>query len=284
VRAFNVQSLISMILVGTTTSMLCTAGSPSIGVAVAKGSFQLEDSTIWNNATIFDGSTVGSDTVPLRLRLNNGTKMRMAAASRATLYGNHAVLAKGTAQFEGFANFPVEANNLRISALSPNSMVQVQRTGPNTLMVSAGKGPVLVATAAGLPVANLPAGSSVSFDGQADANGPSKRSGCLTKRDGAYVLTGGVSNLTIELRGTDLEKHVGQSIEVSGDILAAASPVKDATQVLNVTNLKVLSAACMADRSHRDMVSGLIVGAVLATTGFIIIWLLDDDGKASNSR
>ena len=285
VRTFNVQSLISLILVGTTTSMLCTAGSPSIGVAVAKGSFQLEDSVIWNNATIFDGSTVGSETAPLRLRLKNGTQMRMAAASKATVYGNHAVLTKGAAQFAGFANFPLEANNLRISALSPNSVVQLQRTGSNTLVVSADKGSVLVATAAGLPVANLPAGSSVSFDGQADANASSQMSGCLTKRDGAYVLTGGVSNLNIELRGEDLEKHVGQSVEVYGEILAGvSSPVKDVTQVLKVTNLKVLAPTCTGARSHHDKVSGFIVAAALATTGFVIIWLLDEDGKVSNSR
>ena len=283
--ALNVQSLISLILVGTTTSALCPAASPSIGVAVAKGSFQLEDSTIWNNATLYDGSTVSADTAPLRLRLNNGAQMRMAVASTATVYGNRVVLAKGAARFEDLANFAVEANNLRISALVPNSVVQVERRGPNTLVVSAANGPVLVATSAGLPLANLPAGSALSFDGQADANAPSSVSGCLTKRNGVYVLRSGVSNILIELRGNDLEKHLGQSIEVSGEVISgASSPAADVTQVLKVSDLTVLATACKVGNSHRDKIAGIIVAAAAATIGFSLLAALGGEDKNVNSR
>src|SRR5215470_20228309 len=89
----SVQSLIALILVGTLTISL--AAGTAIGVAVSSGSFQVDNSTVYGNTTLFDGSTVRTEKEASRLQLKNGTKMILGGDSRATIYDQRMMLEQG---------------------------------------------------------------------------------------------------------------------------------------------------------------------------------------------
>src|SRR2546425_10048056 len=106
-HALTHRALLSLILVGTVTISL--ASSPAIGLVVAKGSFQLENSTVRGNATVFDGNTIETNKVSSHLQLNNGAQMRLGMESRAKIYGTRAVLEKGIGQLEASKDYQIEA-------------------------------------------------------------------------------------------------------------------------------------------------------------------------------
>ena len=54
------------------TGAIALAGSPAIGIVTASGSFTLENSKVWGNSTLFDGSTVETSQASSSLALRNG--------------------------------------------------------------------------------------------------------------------------------------------------------------------------------------------------------------------
>lgn len=55
-RRLTTEALISLLLVGALIAV--QAGGPAIGVVVTKGSFRIDQSEVWGNGTLFDGTTV----------------------------------------------------------------------------------------------------------------------------------------------------------------------------------------------------------------------------------
>jgi len=161
---YIVQASISLFLV--VFLAVGSAANAWIGVARARGNFRVDDATVYRNSTIFDGSAVETGMVPAELQLAGGARLLLAPSSKSKVYGDRAVLEKGTAQLKGPGNYPVEARTLRIVQAGPDSTAQVILGKTNEVQVAALAGTVQVTNSQGLVVANLMPGSALTLNPQ----------------------------------------------------------------------------------------------------------------------
>jgi hypothetical protein len=68
-----------------------------------------------------------------------------------------------------------------------------------------------------------------------------KVSGILALKDGKFIVVDRVTNVTMQLQGTGLEAEVGNLVEITGTVDAAAPTVAGASQLIDVTSIKRLT-------------------------------------------
>lgn len=151
------------------------------------------------------------------------------------------VLEKGSTDVAGFE---VEASRLRI-APGESATAKVTMAAPSVL-VAAAKGPVRVFDRAGDLIALVQAGTVLSLTPSAQQTDAASLTGCVTKVDGRYLLKDTNTNVTVELRGGNLDQHVGKRIEMTGSVFRTAQPAPGATQVIRVTDAKAVGGECEA--------------------------------------
>jgi hypothetical protein len=234
-RQVTVQSLLSLVLVAA----LAAAQNPAIGLAMAKGSFRVDNSQVWNNATLLEGTTIETARVASQLHLNSGTQLELAAESRGKVYRDRLILERGVGQLENSTSYRIEARGLKVFAAGANAAAQVGFDKENRVVVAARNGPVRVTTAAGIVVANVEPGAPLAFLPQvAGAAPPAKLRGCVEKKNGRFLLTDETTKVRVELVGPGLEAEVGNVIELEGVTDLAAKPAAGASQVVKVSTMK----------------------------------------------
>jgi len=233
---FRTRATLSLVAAFSVTGLM--ASSPSIGIATANGSFQVNSSLVRGSSTLMEGSVIETSFAYSQLQMNNGAHVRLGAGSRVKIYESRLILEKGLGELDSSSAYSVEAHSLRISNVGPNTVARVQITSPSQVVVAALKGPVRVTNSAGLLIANIAAGSSLSFDPEDGAAGPTKVTGCVASRDGRSVITDGTTNVTMEIRGAGVEKEGGNRVEITGASDAGSPTVKGASQIINVSDFK----------------------------------------------
>jgi hypothetical protein len=238
------------------------AASPSIGFITAQGSFQLDNSRIWGNATLFDGSIVETKAVPSRIHLSNGSDIRLAAESKVRFFQGRAVIEKGSIQLQASAGYRVEARTFQISAGAPNTVAGVGLRGAGGVSASTQSGQLLIANAQGLLLADVTAGKGVSLTPEPpSAAGQTKLTGCLVSRKGSLILNDQASNITVQVYGGGVESEVGNRIAISGTTDGAASKTAGASQVIHVSQVTrleagVCTAAALPGKSKTAKIAG----------------------------
>lgn len=251
-----------------------------IGVAVSEGSLSVDNSAVSGNANLSDGATVRTDAAPGRLQLYKGQKVVIGDHSQVKVYGDRLILNQGTTQIAGSPNYSLEALGMRVApSKNAQAVVKVENS---KLLVAALNGPVSVSNAAGIPLASVVSGRSLSFQPTGKADSTSTMRGTIAKENGRFYLPDEMSGLKVELTGKGLENEVGRRVSVTG----AAAPSSDrSTQVIEVAKLNRLSAAPEPEPSPSPspapqtpttgvpgaggvsgLTVGIIVGAVAAGT------------------
>jgi hypothetical protein len=262
--SINARAFFVSILVGT----LCLATNPAIGLVVTNGSFSVDAAQVRGNATLFEGNMVETAKTPSQVQLNNGVKMRLSSASRATIFGGRTVLERGTGQLESSGAYEMEARTLRISGTEPNTVARVQLSGKNSVIVAAVTGTVQVTNANGLLVALMVSGRELEFEPQdAGAAAATKITGCLMKKDGKFVVVDQATNVSMEVQGPGIEKSAGQRVEVTGT--ASGS-------VLTAVTVTALGKGCPAGAGGKGTAktaatSGLSKAATVAIVGGVAV-------------
>src|SRR5882724_3952207 len=123
------------------------AAAPAVGIATARGSFTIDNSSIAGNATLFEGNRIETGRTSSQLQLNNGAKMQLAAESRGIVYRDRLVLERGSGRAE---NYSVEALSLHIRPDGGNGSAQVSVADRGQVLVAALNGPVRVSAANGV--------------------------------------------------------------------------------------------------------------------------------------
>src|SRR5262245_27749543 len=214
---------------------------PSIGVAIAPGSFIVDGSSVTGNATLFDGAAVETAQSSSRLKVNSGAQIDLAPRSRATVHEKYVMLEKGAGDLRAAPGYRMEARSLRIEPRDGRAVARVGFDGKDAVLVSAVNGPVRVFNHIGLVVADVAAGVAMSFVPQAGQPDASALSGCLSKtRGGAYLLKDDKSGVTVELRGSDLDQSVGKRVEVTGTAFRSTEPVAGASSVIRVDTINAV--------------------------------------------
>jgi len=192
------------------------------------------------NATLYAGSRVETDRASSRLRLGAG-RVEMAPASRVRVAEKGIILEQGSTDVTGME---AVASWLRI-APEAGSTAKITLAAPNVL-VAAAKGPVRVFHRSGDLIAFVEAGAALSLTPSAQQSDTASLTGCVTKVEGRYLLKDVNTNVTVELRGGNLDQFVGRRIEMTGAVFRTAQPAPGATQVIRVTDAKAVSGECGA--------------------------------------
>lgn len=273
-KNWSTRSVVSLILAGSLS--VSQAAGPAIGIVVAKGSFQLDGSSVSGNATLFGGATIETEQASSRLQFKSGARVELAPQSRAKIFGDHLTLEKGVGELASAAYqaaYQIEAQTLRIEANEPRTFARVQIEDAKTVLVTAVNGPVHVYNEIGLLVANVMPGDALSFEPQAGSPTASERSGCLlrSKTDNSkFILIDQVANVMVEVRGEGLAEQVGNQVKISGTAFRSAVPVAGAAQVVQANSVELVSkggcsssaAAAAAEKAGKK--AGLSNGAKVA--------------------
>src|SRR5579871_2411661 len=210
--------------------------TPAIGLIVGDGSFTLDHSVIWNNATLFAGNLVETTQTGTQLQLQNGAKVRLASDTRARVFDSHLVLESGIGQLES-SNYRIEAAGLQVSPEAGGGVARVQVNAARSVVVAAYQGQVRVLNKDNVLVAELTQGNELAFEPQAQ-NAATKVSGCLVTAGGRFVLVDRTTGVKEELRGSGLEKEAGNQVEVAGAADTAAPSAKGTSQIIYVDSVK----------------------------------------------
>ncbi len=263
---FTLQSLILLLVAGSLTTGL--ASSAAIGLATAKGSFQIDRATVAGNSTVVDGALIETAGVPSAVSLAGGVRMQLGSASRGKVYRSHMILEEGESQVENGAGFRIEARSLQIQ---PERNAYVALSGANRVLVAASSAPVRVTTAEGVLLASLAPGTSLEFEPQAaGAVAPFTVTGCLVKADGRFLLTDRLANVTLEVRGPNLNDHAGFQVELTGTGLKGVQPARGAGEVMQAAKVRRLHGSCATaarktggnaamSRSTKAIIAGVVI-------------------------
>lgn len=193
----------------------------------------LDRSEVWGNATLFDGAEIETKTASSQAALQNGVRIQLGSASRASVNENHLTLTKGVGQVAAPESYEVSAGDLSIHAAGGNSRVRVALLSGGNLQVSALSGAARVANRTGLVLASVPAGRQMTFAMQAAAAGVVTRTGCLLSKDGRFLIQDQNTQEVVEVRGDNLAMNVGNRVAASGTVSALRPAIAIATSVLN---------------------------------------------------
>jgi len=265
----TMQSLLSLVLVAA----LAAAQNPAIGLAMARGSFRVDNSQVWGNATLLEGTTIETAQVASELRLNSGTRLALAAESRGRVHKDRMILERGTGELREATGYRIEARRLHVYSAASGALARVAFDKDNRVLVAAVNGPVRVMTDGGLLVANIAAGKALSFDPQQPGAAPAmKLTGKLERKDGHFLLTDETTNVIYALVGAGLDQEVGNRIEVTGVLDPTGKPFAPATQLVKLLKLTRLAAlpppraggwAGLSAGAKGAIIAGIVVGATV---------------------
>ncbi|MEZ5402135.1 MAG: hypothetical protein R2729_20850 [Bryobacteraceae bacterium] len=236
-----------------------SAAAPVIGVATAKGSFKLDSAPVIGNGTLLEGSTIETSRTSSELRLVGGVKMSMGTDSRGRVFRDRMVLERGSSQFVNVGQFGLEAKTLHILADDSSASGRVTVSANNRVQVAALTGSFRVTAANGVLLASLRAGNALEFEPSSTggASAPSKLTGCVVKTENNYFLTDETASVTVQLKGGHVEKYAGHKVEVMGAQVPGAKPAGNASQLIQVGQLKDLDRRC-------SLPAGAIAGGAAA--------------------
>jgi hypothetical protein len=238
---------------------LLSAATPGIGIAMSDGNILINSSASAGNATIFDGSTLETQTAASQVRLNGGAKLKLASDSKGTVYSDHVDLQKGSANITGYS---ANANGLNVRA-DGKASAAISMRDQGVVEIAALTGNVHVYNAAGLNVANLAPGRALDLKPQdAGASAPSSLTGCTKKTGSDTLITDETSNVTVQLRGGNAKGN--RRYQVTGSMVPNATPANGATQVLNVTSAKELGACGAGGAAAGAAAGGAAAGGAAA--------------------
>jgi hypothetical protein len=244
------------------------AAAPVIGIATARGDFQVNSLRVSDNATLFEGSTIETAKATSEVRLTGGSRVVLGPGSKGTIYKDRALLEKGQGQIAGAAGFTTHVGPFRIESKEKGT-ARFALLASNRVRVSAVDGAFAIRNARGLILANVAAGNSVELNSQGSTQ--TKIVGKLKKVDGKYFVTDEATNTTLELKGQNLEQFVGQRVEVVGSSIGST-----------VTVTSVTAAAVGGGVSTTAVVAGVLI--VSGVGAGVSLALTQEDPKETTSR
>jgi len=241
---------------------LLSAATSGIGVALSEGNLLIDSSSTAGNATIFNGSTLETQTASSQIHLSGGAQLRLASDSRVRVFSDHVDLQKGSASITGYS---ANASGLSVRA-DGKASANISMRDQGVVEVAALTGDVHVFNAAGLNVANLVPGRALDLRSQG-AGAPSNLTGCAVKSGSNTLLTDETSNVTAQLKGGNVS--TGRRIQVTGSLVPNATPLSGASQVISVANVKEVGGTCRTDAATASAATAGAATAGGAGTGIV---------------
>ena len=263
---------IRFLCIGAIAVASAFGANQAIGTAVANGSFQIDKSSVYGNTTLFDGSLIETGVVSSDLALRGGTRLRLGAQSQARVHPDRLVLDKGQTEISASAGYSVEALGLRVAPDSPQSRLAVTYSGTSRIEVAALAGSARISGLDGALIAKVAAGTALDLEPKASgAASPSKLTGILESKNGAFLLTDETTRVTYALVGTGLGQYIGKRVEVSGTINTGAPTAAGSPQSIQVLEIgEIAKAGKRGGVLHsKAVIAGVAVAAAGGTVAAI---------------
>lgn len=195
---------------------------------------ELDRAVVDGNASLTEGASLRSFKSPARIRLANGNTATLGASSEARVFQERLVLSKGQALLTS-PRYRAEALGFTAIAGAPESRADLEVRGTGAVLVSAIRGPVKVVDSKGTVIARVMPGKALSFEPPESGSSAVTTVTGAVRRDGSrFMLKDELTNLDVELRGSGLERHLGERVEAAG----RAQPSADReSQVVLVSRL-----------------------------------------------
>jgi hypothetical protein len=142
------------------------AASPAIGTIVPQGAFRLNQASLLNDATLFEGATIETGTATSRMDLVSGTRLELSSDSRGRFFDHHLVLERGQSILRKAQGFRVEARGLTILPDTRASTGRVLLPGNTRVQVSAATGSFRVLNSRGMVVVRISSGKALVIEPQ----------------------------------------------------------------------------------------------------------------------
>jgi len=260
--------------------MLCmssysAAATTSIGSVSAQGEMHVDGYAVAGNATLFDGSTVETDSAAAALRLDKDVRITMATGSRGTLYRDRLVLEKGKSEAALPAHFEIDANSLHVTSSQAGSRAVVTVNSNNSVEVASLSGDLQIANSGGLVLARVTPGHALSFAMDAGLSTSFASRGVITEENGHFYLIG-ENDVKYEVVGKNLTKYVGQKVVVTGTLNSATAATGGAAYTVTASTVVVngaLAGFAGLGLGTQLLIGGVIVGgsAALATGVYLAV-------------
>ena len=247
------------------------AAAPAIGTVIAGGAFRLDHADVNGNATLFEGSLLETAAAASTVSLASGARLSLEAASRGKLFGDRLVLEKGEARLDNGTGFHLEARGLRVQPERGATTGRVALEGARRVRVAALTGSFRILNAQGQLIANLPAGAALAFEPQQTSSAATRVTGVVESRNGRYLMTDEVTNVTVEVVGPNVAAEAGKRVEITGSLDTGATPATGASQVVRVSQVRRLPsngpATAAAGQAGKAAAAGKITAATVAIVG-----------------
>ncbi|MBX9603844.1 MAG: O-antigen ligase family protein [Bryobacteraceae bacterium] len=273
----SILALPAVILLGCSLR----AETGPLGTASSAGLFQVDRTPAMRTAALADGTLVETAVSPVQIQTRLGNRYEIGQKSLATVYTDRLRIEQGAGRTQGSV---MELGGLRIHPRGKSGLATAALANGRVLVAASGSG-VEVRTPHGSLIAWLPAGESREFQTGGDPV-TMRVSGCLGAQNGRFSLQDEASNLTLELRGTGLDREVGNRVEAGGAATTSLAPAPDAVQVLEVRTLRRLSRGCGSGKAAATAAAGGkagIAGTTVAIIGGVAIAALTGGMVAAGS-
>lgn len=189
--------------------LLLPAAEPVIGLAASQGRMEVDRAAVDGNASLVNGASIRTLDSPVRIRLSNGNGATIGPASEARIFSDHLALSRGQSLLTT-PNYRAEA--LGFTAAGSRASIEVRGAA---VQVAALNGPVQVTDGKGVVIARVLPGAALSFEPSA-TQGISTMTGALRRDTSKFFLKDELTNLDVELRGSNLDRYAGRRVRVTG--------------------------------------------------------------------
>jgi hypothetical protein len=256
------------------TAAFAVAAPPVVGTIMVKGSLRLDGATIRGNATLFEGETVETQGTGSTMDTLSGTRVILEPQSKGRVFRDRLMLEKGTVEVSSMPEFHVEVIGLRIQHKSGRASARMALKGTGRVQVAALEGAAQVSDTQGLLIATLPQGKALDFElpPSPESHSAWKMTGCLSAAKGHFLLTDELTNVTAELKGSQLAGIAGR-VEIAGAMDPTETPASGASQVLRVSQVRRLGKGCpaAATAARSPGKAGGVSATTVATIGGVAV-------------
>jgi len=225
------------------------AGVSPIGMVTSNGDIEVGRVRMPGTATLYEGAVVETGNAPAQLSLRSGSVVRLSGGAKATIHSRLLLLERGTGQLDTTkGEYAIRAQSITVVPSTYPARARVQLSGDGALQVAALSGSFEIQRAGASSI--MTAGTSLRFAaqvGEAGAAAPSEFKGCMVKADKGLLLRLDSTKTSVALHGGSTSAKEGDRVTVVGKPDTAATPLKGATQVVQVLRLTVDGHQCSSD-------------------------------------
>ncbi|MFN7542841.1 MAG: FecR domain-containing protein [Acidobacteriota bacterium] len=252
------MNLILTATLGLVASSLVRADSSNVlsspqkpAVAWSSGVLRIDGADHVGSGNLLPGSRLDTLRSAGQLYFADGSRVRLAAATRMSVQAGGMRLEQGAARIDAVAsaNRPLSISAGLLEVRATGGLVQRLRS--NEVVVTASQSPSEVRKRNGVLVAMVRPGETLAFSLAPSAE--TRMVGTVSVTKGKFFLTDGTTNVVTELQANCLEPYVGKQIQVKGDLTNSGEDrrvlaVKEigVPQGSGVENVKKEGAGCPA--------------------------------------